>query len=127
MPKVAIAKKMEHTQLMLAKLRKVKAKKVKTAAVKGRRVLRKGSRKVKKVGKKHKALLKVACFGKVFGRGKKEGKKLEKEWWEGRGLEASSGASYLERIAKEEKEQEEKEEIKKEKARARKQKERQGV
>ena len=54
MTKVAIAKKMEHTQLMLAKVRKVKAKKVKTAAVKGRRVLRKGSRKGKKVGKKHK-------------------------------------------------------------------------
>ena len=46
MTKVAITKKMEHTQLMLAKVRKVKAKKAKA--------LRKGSRKEKKVGKKHK-------------------------------------------------------------------------
>ena len=46
MTKVAITKKMEHTQLMLAKVRKVKAKKAKA--------LRKGSRKGKKVGKKHK-------------------------------------------------------------------------
>lgn len=44
---------MEHTQLMLAKVRKVKAKRAKAAVVKSRMALRKRSRKGKKVSKKH--------------------------------------------------------------------------
>jgi hypothetical protein len=55
MMKGTIAKKMEYTQLVLAKVRKVKAKKAKAAGVKSRKASRKRSRKGKKVSKKRKA------------------------------------------------------------------------
>ena len=54
MSKGIIAKKMEHSQLVLAKVRKVKVKKAKTAAAKSRKALRKRSRKGKKASKKRK-------------------------------------------------------------------------
>ena len=74
MTKVAITKKMEHTQLMLAKVRKAKAKKSKA--------LGKGSRKGKKVGKKHKTrrsktLKKKSRKGKKSKKSKKS-RKLKK-------------------------------------------------